>query len=537
MTRTVFDNHETAHVWAQNAQDSGRSHNGQFYFSGPALFSYGPHFLAGFILPDGVALLNDDSYSVSTGRRMGYARSATSHRTRHHLADLTEIGAAIAWAARRDGETRPSSVRGYCPDAQAARRDVRAWAVRVLERDGPDAIGPDALAYVLGLVGLARSGDKIRREAARKVEARKAAAQADKERQAANAARLWGSKERADALPDALARILGGERPHHATNWGGPLAYLESLNREALAAQKWTKGRPGFIRDHARIRKARAQVRAAIDTRRAIEGRRVAWGNFKRGAALLRDALAALETGQAPQAGNVAGQVRDHENRVSNLEAGERLHTLEAVTRLCAQVEAKRALALVSTAPTMTPALRAALDTLAGTLDSGARKAADDLGAERQAAGDKAQAERLERERQDREAWQRGETVRGRFGGAYFRTAQGGAYLRAVDVKRDDSGQITGGTLETSQGARVPLTHALRAFRFLKWCRETGTPWQRNGRTVRVGHYQVDSVSPDGTFRAGCHLIEWPQVEALAAALGVADLEADSSVAQERGAA
>jgi len=135
-------------------------------------------------------------------------------------------------------------------------------------------------------------------------------------------------------------------------------------------------------------------------------------------------------------------------------------------------------------------------------------------------------AERLERERETRESWIAGGAVR-----FYGRDALGGAYLRAVGVERNESGDITGGTLETSQGANVPLVHALRAFRFLKHCRETGTPWQRNGRTIRVGFYHVDSVAPDGSFVAGCHRINWPQVEVVALALGVADLAPDSSVA------
>ena len=106
----------------------------------------------------------------------------------------------------------------------------------------------------------------------------------------------------------------------------------------------------------------------------------------------------------------------------------------------------------------------------------------------------------------------------------YSRDALGGAYLRAVDVERDESGAIIGGTLQTSQGAAVPLVHALRVFRFLKFCRETGCAWKTNGHKLRVGHYQVDSVQPDGSFVAGCHRINWPQVEALATRLGVSDL-------------
>jgi hypothetical protein len=42
--KTVFDNSMTAHVWAQNQQDHGRSHNGNLYFEGGVIYSYGSHF-------------------------------------------------------------------------------------------------------------------------------------------------------------------------------------------------------------------------------------------------------------------------------------------------------------------------------------------------------------------------------------------------------------------------------------------------------------------------------------------------------------
>ena len=105
-----------------------------------------------------------------------------------------------------------------------------------------------------------------------------------------------------------------------------------------------------------------------------------------------------------------------------------------------------------------------------------------------------------------------------------LRHAGGRALLRAVRVERDDSGAIVAGVLETSQGASVPLTHALRAFRFLKLCRDAGKEWRANGKTLPVGHFRIDMIDAAGNFRAGCHSIAWQEVAALAARLGVADL-------------
>lgn len=77
--RKVFNNRQLAHVWAQQSQSEGRGSN--FFFDGPALYSYGRHFcVARFVQPeDGggpVVLLNSTRYSASTNRHQSYARGA-----------------------------------------------------------------------------------------------------------------------------------------------------------------------------------------------------------------------------------------------------------------------------------------------------------------------------------------------------------------------------------------------------------------------------------------------------------------------------
>lgn len=105
--------------------------------------------------------------------------------------------------------------------------------------------------------------------------------------------------------------------------------------------------------------------------------------------------------------------------------------------------------------------------------------------------------------------------------------------IRARNVERDESGAITGGTLETSQGAEVPLTHAIRAFRFIKLVRDRGEAWNRNGHSLRVGHFGVDSIATSGDFKAGCHSIRWSEVERLARELGVFDASASDEAISE----
>lgn len=76
--RTVFDNHMVAHVWAQRTQETGRSHNGNFWFEGETIYSYRTP-IARFITTKSatVALVTSETFSVTTsGKHMGPIRRA-----------------------------------------------------------------------------------------------------------------------------------------------------------------------------------------------------------------------------------------------------------------------------------------------------------------------------------------------------------------------------------------------------------------------------------------------------------------------------
>lgn len=121
---------------------------------------------------------------------------------------------------------------------------------------------------------------------------------------------------------------------------------------------------------------------------------------------------------------------------------------------------------------------------------------------------------------------------------SYRADADGNAYVRRVqklkpdqtatigDLVSDCVDMVRSDELQTSQGASVPWSHAIKVFRFVKLCRLRGQPWDRNGHTLRVGHFQVDHVDADGSFRAGCHRIAWAEIERLATREGVYTLGA-----------
>jgi hypothetical protein len=84
--------------------------------------------------------------------------------------------------------------------------------------------------------------------------------------------------------------------------------------------------------------------------------------------------------------------------------------------------------------------------------------------------------------------------------GRYFRYLDS-AYLR-----------VAGDVVETTQGARVPLGHVQRALPIIGRLIERGEAYQRNGHTIHLGPYVLDSIAADGTVTAGCHTFKPDEV-------------------------
>lgn len=93
--KTVFDNQQCAHVWAQQSQPSGRSNNGNVFFEGATIYSYGRHFPMATFVNENTVLINNDSYSVSTGKQQGYVRYAVNHK--HRIYASTNVLKAYLW--------------------------------------------------------------------------------------------------------------------------------------------------------------------------------------------------------------------------------------------------------------------------------------------------------------------------------------------------------------------------------------------------------------------------------------------------------
>lgn len=82
-----------------------------------------------------------------------------------------------------------------------------------------------------------------------------------------------------------------------------------------------------------------------------------------------------------------------------------------------------------------------------------------------------------------------------------------------------------GTEIETSRGASFPVEHAVRAFMLLAKLASTGRTYQRNGHTIHLGHYAIDSFDGQNVV-AGCHTVPWSEVVACAGLLGLTIAEA-----------
>ena len=78
-----------------------------------------------------------------------------------------------------------------------------------------------------------------------------------------------------------------------------------------------------------------------------------------------------------------------------------------------------------------------------------------------------------------------------------------------------------GNDVQTSLGARVPISHAKAIIAKVRLIKAgTEATYQHNGHSIHAGDFRVDSITADGTLTAGCHVIKFDQLEALAINLG-----------------
>lgn len=603
MTRQIFDNDMTAHVWAQQRQPSGRSHNGNFYFEGPTLYSYGTHYPVGIFAGVGGPVFMNSSKSTPTteGKHKNPARRAVRHISPvFYMPELDEIRDAIL-AARRDERTRvPGHLSATVPAYLAkhwaaipADSEGAAWLLRAI---GSRATWAAMRARYSSKADAKAATDKARAKAGLIREGRDAAARPwpVMKAEAWQSATDYRQRRLAETIKDMRAARLATPKAHKRLR--AELFKRESMLRDILARAEADSDRHGNAGSRTKARAVLGRLRRfKAGHIGAVPGYQGQDGPDKLEAALslpsgagwrmlsdmiaelarlgvhvppamrLRaenlyakaDAIATEREGEDKARRDIAEARRRVRNDLATFNRGRRAwraHSVEIPARVAAnevtQHNANRALSrtldsILHYVPSATPwgterglELSPALKARAEAVAARAAQIAAELEPIREAMQSdyereesaRREAERAERARvlamtddEKREAWEAGELGRDHVRALESRA---GPLLRALAPEIDGCAVI-GGTLETSQGATVPLRHAFRVFQFIALCRAEGKAWKDCGtwgpRSIRVGHFRVDSVAPSGDFIAGCHAIQWGEVERLASRLGVAD--------------
>jgi hypothetical protein len=156
------------------------------------------------------------------------------------------------------------------------------------------------------------------------------------------------------------------------------------------------------------------------------------------------------------------------------------------------------------------------------------RKAQAELAVQRMKERQEAQAKKQARYDELLQGWLAGDDVRlwGNYeiSGLEIKTA----HLRLSPTPDSDETE-NGQEIETSLGARFPLSDGVKAIRMIQslmasrkiigWSdvgsagkpyplyEQSGVLYQRNGHSIHLGDYVIDSVSANGTIKAGCHTV------------------------------
>jgi hypothetical protein len=265
-----YSNSQLAHVWNTQTEAFGQTDNGNAYFERAALYSYGSHFLTGYIMPDGVALLNADSYSITTSGHQSDARGAVSNRPTFYIAGLTELRPLLSnitegkLSAQQKSRAR-DLIRTHAEALAASHRcepGTSRWQWNEeLGRSEPVEGGESAGEYLTRAAGLpARSWPKLAREAA-----------ANKAKREARDARLAHDRKQASAkvladMSDAEFRqrlaVIEPAANRHSGYKGEAERRLKQLALDLLRAVK-TANAEGFSKRRLNTLKARRKLTAA----------------------------------------------------------------------------------------------------------------------------------------------------------------------------------------------------------------------------------------------------------------------------------
>lgn len=528
--KTVHRNNEIAHLWAHGLQDTAANAARSYYFAGPAIYSYGQHFVLAYRYqhdgaPDPLFILNSSDRSNTTQRHTSIVRAAIPRgadvayvcglsaedfwpphwqaallrRMRDAVASAADRLATTKLRARRQradrhadtcraiGSARVFADHVLCDvtadastrrTARAVRAAVTSPAALALQtHDSADTTTAQSFAHE---IGRARARDKIRDLVGRHTHyaTRCERGPDDHLRDPARA------HDDAVCAQDAAhaARDLGrryGLRVPRMRDVSADLEHWGALHH----ARKVAEGLDCLRHVVARVReKQRAGLTPSPNGLRQALWRFDGQVDAPAGEALAeyaRDLLRraeARERAESVDAAAAGDALRDAEERPQNAP-----RALAAYSRACAAVPwptHPRACALAELQPLAVSVVRC----------SEAWRAAADA-----------------RDAAAIGAWRAG-TAR----------SVPDAYRRPPMLR------VVGETIETSHGASVPTSAAPRLWRLIAAAR-TGDAAAVSARFcgAHVGPFTLQAIEQDGTAIIGCHRIPYSELQRAAAALGL----------------
>lgn len=553
--RQVWPREQVAHLWANASQDSARDPSGNMYFSGPALYSYGSHYVIGYryATPDGSAffILNADSSSPTTNKMRGIASHAIARfYTRVHVGGLD--GNAFSgrdWRARMMREALAQGGRLYAQASAVSRVSLKRDGI--VSEAGERIRAAQTLADAVIADKASSADDKRAARAALATLAKVAAVEwprnADNasERAACDAlASLLVRDEQRAKLARIVADVMNAaDNATNADGFNRPAVRRYGLAVNGLAAANGARE----LAKTYRFRLPRLPDMAAI-----VAGLKPA-ADAARLAVALADAREALERAEsaaryarteggaswhASSVARYAEQVRDAANsargyggdvpawmieRADNLKrrtvragilesAGRDLDkvpgAMQSADSYAAAGHARDAAREYGRAARIVDAVAVAL------ADTPRHPVAPRLAAmmaerDRAAAYVSTLAERIAAEDAERiAAWRDGRDSRPAF--------------RAYDMPPMLRLSADGRTIETSHGAIVPATIAPRLWRLIESARGgDAAKVSAAFRGLHVGPFTLAEIRADGSAVIGCHDIPHAEMAALAARLNL----------------
>lgn len=550
-TKQVYPRDMVAHLWANASQDSARDPSGNMYFSGPTLYSYGSHYAIGYRYEtaDGGAfyLMNADSNSNTTNKMRYIARRALpGFRRAYFVGGLrSDTFSGQGWRGRFMRDALSQAGRAYEEAAKVSR--VSAKRENLIEEAADRMRAAQAVADAVMADRKARPDD---RKAARetlatlaKVPAWAEGADNAQQREAATTAagllvkdemraKMLKYRDRAvSAYNESVAMVSAVPRRSAQRLIQLARDSVNAANEARDIAKRYgfrvpaMPDAPALVRSLEPAEAAEIRAETVGDARRALESAEAAharrhdsdagawhWA-VEHGARQLGDAVNDARRIGSPDIIPAAWVERAEHLRARASRSDRLRMASRTVSNAVASIASGDSYAQAGHAADALREYRNASRNLAGlelpATHPAALRLAEMAGERERIAAYIANADELMR----RENAQRIEAWRAGGPSLPHSLRDTGPLLR-----------VRGDAIETSWGATVPASIAPRLWRLVNAARAgDAAAVTAKARGLRVGHFTLESVRPDGSIVVGCHDIAFNELQHAAGALGLSN--------------